>query len=178
MTVGMPPAAEAARVLRETYFSDSPDVLSAVVYAHTETSCVYIVFRDAPNALRIHVERRTGKGEISNLARKSEEIARRFIDSADKSRYRLDVATIRLYAGDDLITSGTRCTFGSRLAQRFRDTIFGDVVIGVFTAILTFVLTDEWTTASIIGLAAVLCFLSWVAFEAQSSFEEYDYQGF
>lgn len=62
MMVGMPAPADPAKVLGETYFANSTDVLPSVVYAHTETSCVYIVFSEAHNALRIHVERRTGKG--------------------------------------------------------------------------------------------------------------------
>jgi hypothetical protein len=178
MMVGMPPSAEPGRVLRQTYFRNSTDVLSSVAYAHVETSCVYIVFREVHNALRIHVERRTGKGEISNLARKSEEIARRFIDSAERSGYRLDVATIRLSADDDLITIGTRYTPGKRLARRFRESIFGDVFTGFFTAVLTLLFTKNWEPALIAGGAAVSCSVLWVLLEARSDTEEYDYHGF
>jgi hypothetical protein len=178
LTGGLPTGADPALVLSQTYFSNSPDVLPSVVYARTETTFVYLVFKDDERSLRVHVEGRASKGDLGELVRKSELLAKRFITTGRSHGYSLDCARISLYSDAYLITVGTRRGFGERLLKRFSETIFGDVVVGVFAGLLTGLLTKQWGAALIVALASVLCFLAWLVIEIRGGRDEYEYEGF
>jgi len=65
LTNGLPAHSDPATVLAQTYFSNSPDILSSVIYARLETTFVYLLIRDDSRSVRIHVEGRASK-EISD----------------------------------------------------------------------------------------------------------------
>lgn len=178
LSAGMPPTARHEVVLRDTYFKNSPDVLAGVEYSQKETTCLFMVFRDNLNFLRIHVESSSSGGSLSHLVAKSEEIAQRFIDAGDRSRCPLGTGTISLFVGDILITVGERTTFWRQIGMRIADTIFGDVVIGFLTFVLTGALTGRWREALVVGAASVLCFVLWLAIEVQSRSGRYEYKRF
>ena len=178
LTGGLPTGADPAVVLSQTYFGNSPDVLPSVIYARTETAFVYIVFKDDDRSLRVHVEGRASKGDLGELVRKSELLAERFITIGQSHGFRLDCAVISLYSDDYLITVGIRAVFGKRLLKRFAETIFGDVVVGVFAGLLTGILTKQWSAALIVALASVFCFLAWLMIEVRGGRNEYEYEGF
>ena len=46
LTSGLPTGANSGLVLSRTYFGNSPEVLSSVIYAQSEPSFVYMVFRE------------------------------------------------------------------------------------------------------------------------------------
>jgi hypothetical protein len=174
----MAKSADGTAVLASMYFGPSADLLASSVYSCVEPAVVYVMFRDDPNSLRIHVEGRASKGHLGELVNRSERIAERLIASARKCGYRLDSVTISLYANDDLITLGKRHTFGRRLLSRFSDTIFGDVVIGFLTFLLAGVLTQKWRESAVVGAASILCLVAWLAIEIKRGSDAFDYAKF
>lgn len=178
LTTGLPTASDPARVLAETYFRGRPELLSSAVYARLETIFGYIVFRDDGRSIRLHVEGRTNKGDLNDLVRRSEHLAEQFINWGRSYGYRLDCAMISLYADDYLITAGRHRTSGERLLKRFAETIFGDVVVGLFTCVLTGLLTRQWAAGVAVGTASVFCLFAWLAIEIGGGRDEYDYSRF
>jgi hypothetical protein len=178
LTSGLPEGANQKRVLSQTFFSNSPDVLPSVIYAQSETAFVYLVFKEDERSVRMHVEGRASKGDLGELVRKSERLAEGFIRSGQSFGYGVDSATISLYADDYLITVGTRRTFGARLLKRFAETIFGDVMVGIFTGVLTGLITQQWGAALIVVPASVLCFLAWLTIQIRGGRDEYEWKGF
>lgn len=178
LTTGLPATSDPARVLAETYFSDDPELLTSALYARSETIFGYIVFRDDARSIRLHVEGRTVKGNLSELVRRSEHLAERFIHWGHSHGYRLDCAVINLYADDYFITAGRHRSQGERLLKRFAETIFGDVVVGLFTCVLTGVLTRQWAAGVAVGTASVFCLFAWLAIEMGGGRDEYDYGRF
>jgi hypothetical protein len=65
---------------------------------------------------------------------------------------------------------------GARFVRRFSETIFGDVVVGALTAVLTGVLTGQWIAALVVGAASVLCFLMWMGIEISGGRRAYAYE--
>jgi hypothetical protein len=178
LSAGMPLSAAHASVLQDTYFKNSPDVLAGVEYSQKEPTSVYMVFRDNLNSIRIHVEGRSAKGDLSHLIAKSEEIAQRFIDAGKRCGYQVETATISLFADDFLITVGERTSFWTQIGTRLADTIFGDVVIGFLTFVLTGALTGRWREALVVGIASVLCFVLWLAIQVRARNGSYEYKRF
>ncbi|HEU4451710.1 MAG TPA: hypothetical protein VFR81_01585 [Longimicrobium sp.] len=178
LTAGMAKSADAAAVLTETYLRPSADLLACAVYARVEPVVMYVVFRDDPNTLRVHVEGCATKGHLGELVQRTERLSERLITSARRSGYRLSSATISLYADEHVITIGERHTFGKRLLNRFSETIFGDVVVGFLTFLLAGMLTHKWKESAVVGAASVLCFLAWLTIEIRRSGDGYEYAKF
>jgi hypothetical protein len=178
LSAGMPPTSPHQVVLQDTYFKNNPDVLAGVEYSRKESMAVYMVFRDSLNSIRIHVEGRSAKGNLSHLVTKSEEIAQRFIDAGRRSGYDVMTVTITLFADDFLITVGERSSFWKQIGTRLADTIFGDVVIGFLTFVLTGALTGRWREALVVGAASVLCFVLWLAIQVRARNANYEYKRF
>jgi hypothetical protein len=178
LTSGLPAPSDARRVLAETYFNGCSEALSSAVYARSETTFGYIVFRDDGRSIRLHVEGRTNKGDLGDLVRRSEQLGDRFIQWGKSHGHRLDAVLISLYADDYPISVGRYRTFGERLIKRFADTIFGDVVVGLFTCVLTGVLTRQWGAAVIVGSSSILCFLTWLLIEIRGESDAYEYRRF
>jgi hypothetical protein len=175
---GLPAGTNPALALSRTYFSTSPDVLSSVVYARAETRFVYIVFVEDERSVRVHVEGRASKGNLRELVRQSERLADRFVAAGRSFGVQVDSAAITLYADDYLITVGTRAALGHKLLKRFAETIFGDVVVGSMTGVLTGLLTGQWDAALVVGLASVLCLAAWLTIEIAGGRNAYEYEGF
>lgn len=175
---GLPTSSDPALVLSRTYFSTSPDLLSSVVYARAEASFVYIVFGEDERSIHVHVEGRASKGNLRELVRQSERLADRFVAAGHSYGIQVDSATITLYADDYLITVGTRAALGRKLFKRFAETIFGDVVVGSMTGVLTGFLTGQWDAALVVGLASVLCLAAWLTIEIAGGRDAYEYEGF
>ena len=175
---GLPASSDPALVLSRTYFSTSPDVLSSVVYARAETSFVYVVFGEDERSIRAHVKGRASKGNLRELVRKSERLAERFVAAGRNYGIQVDSAAISLYADDYLITVGMRAGLGRKLFKRFAETIFGDVVVGSMTGLLTGILTRQWDAALVVGLASVLCLAAWLVIEIAGGGNAYQYEGF
>lgn len=178
LTAGMAKSADSAAVLARTYLGPSPDLLTCAVYACVEPVVMYVVFRDDPNTLRVHVEGCAAKGHLGELVQKTERLSERLITSAQRSGYRLSSATISLYADEHVITSGERHTFRRRLLGRFSETIFGDVVVGFLTFLLAGMLTQKWKESAVVGAASVVCFLAWLTIEIRRVGDGYEYTKF
>ena len=178
LTAGMAKSADSAAVLAETYLGPSADLLACAVYACVEPVVMYVVFRDDPNTIRVHVEGCAAKGHLRDLVQRTERLSERLIMSARRSGYRLSSATISLYAEEHAITYGERYAVGSRLLRRFSETIFGDVVIGFLTFLLAGMLTHKWKESAIVGVASVLCFLAWLTIEIRRGGDGYEYAKF
>jgi hypothetical protein len=177
LTNGLPAASDPQSVLSLTYFRYSVDLLSSVVYARRETSFVYLVFKDDGRSIRVLVEGRVTKGDLRQLVRQSEHVSNTFVRAGESHGCTLESATIYLHANEDLITTGVRRGFGERLLGRFAETIFGDVMVGLFTGLLTGVITREWLAASVAAVASVLCFFAWLAIEIRGGRDAYEYAG-
>jgi hypothetical protein len=175
---GLPASSDPALVLAKTHFSNSPDVLSSVLYARLETTFAYLLFRDDARSVRIHVEGRESKGDLRHLVQKSEHLADRFVRAGRVHGARDDEVLINLYAGDHLITCGARRSWSERLLQRFADTIFRDVMVGMMTGLLTLLGTQDWTAGVIASVAAIFSFLLWLAIEIRGGRDEYAYEAF
>lgn len=175
LTNGLPAASDAWEVLKETYFRMYPEILSSAVYARSEAKFGYIIFKDDGRSIHLYVEGRTNTGNLKDLVRRSEQLAEGFISAGLAHGYRLDCALISLYADNCLITTGRHRTFRQRLLNRFADTIFGDVMVGLFTCVLTGLLTRQWPAAVVVGTASVCCFFAWLAIEIQGGQGEYEY---
>jgi hypothetical protein len=173
----LPAASDAGAVLAETHFRMYPEIISSAVYARSEAKYGYIVFTDDGRSIRLYAEGRANKGNLKDLMRRSEQLADSFIRAGRAYGYRLDCALISLYADDYFITAGYHRTFGQRLLTRFADTIFGDVVVGLFTCVLTGLLIRQWAAGVVAGTASVLCFLAWLAIEIGGQ-DEYEYGRF
>jgi hypothetical protein len=115
------------------------------------------------------------RGGLRELVRQSELLAEALVDLGRSRGAHLASASITLHASDFLITTGRRWSAGERLMNRFVDTIFGDVVVGLFTGVLTGLLTRQWDAAMVVGFASVLCLLAWVAIEIGGKSYAYDY---
>ncbi|HET7461097.1 MAG TPA: hypothetical protein VFJ82_07605 [Longimicrobium sp.] len=178
LTSGLPAASDPRAVLAETYLHEDPEVLLSSVYARSEAHFGYIIFKDDRRSIRLLVEGRTNKGDIQDLVRRSERLADGFINSGRSHGYRLDCALISLYAGFHPITTGRYRTFGQQLLNRFADTIFGDVVVGLFTWVLTGVLTGQWVAGAVVGTASIFCFFAWLAIEIRRGRHEFEYEQF
>jgi hypothetical protein len=177
LTAGMPKSADGTAVLATTQLGGTADLLASAVYSCVEPVVVYVVFRDDPNTLRVHIERRS-PGHFGEFVRKTERISERLIALARRSGYRLESATVSLYSNTDFITSGERHTFRKRLLGRFSETIFGDVVVGFLTFLLAGALTQKWMESAVVGVASVLCFVAWLVIEIRRQDDGYEYEKF
>lgn len=177
LMTGMPVSARPADVLSRTALRRNSDLASLVAHAGTEANLIYLVFRDAPDELRFHIEARSRLGSVRVLADCSERVTNRFVAAAGRQGNPLERAEIGIYADGVLVASGARVRFGVRLVERFADTIFGDVVVGVWVALLTGLLTRQWWDAGIVGGSAVLCLLCWLLIELERGGRRgYDYR--
>jgi hypothetical protein len=178
LVAGLSPGSDPALVLSKTFYRDTPDVLSSVIYGRLETAFVYLLFRDDGRSVRLHVEGRQAKGDLRLLVQKSESLAERFVSAARSHGVRDKGIQINLLADDDLITCGTRRSRWERLLQRFAETIFRDVVVGIMTGLLTLIGTQDWRAGVIALVAAIVSFLLWLAVEIRGGRDEYAYEGF
>jgi len=178
LTNGLPAASDPYAVLSLTYFRNSADLLSSAIYARLETTFVYLVFKDDGRTIRVLAEGRVSRGDLRQLIQKTEHVADIFVRAGESHGCALESATIYLNAGEDLITTGCRRRLGERLLRRFTETIFGDVMVGLFTGILTGVITGEWLAGLVAAVASVLCFLVWLLFEFRGGLDVYAYAGF
>jgi hypothetical protein len=172
---GLPPTSDAAEVLARTYLRANLDLLPVTVYARTEAAFAYLVFWADARSLLLHVECRAATATLRDLVRRSERIADAFIALGQSHGARLHEAAIALYSEDVLIVEGRRHSIGDRLMNRFAETIFGDVVVGLFTCVLTGLVTRVWNAALVAGLASVLCFLAWVVIQIRGEPDAYEY---
>lgn len=178
LTAEMPPGVPAAHALAETWFATDAELVASIIHAFQEPSFVYLLFDDGSRSIRVHVEGRASKGDIGDLVRMSKRIAERLDRCARDLGTRTDRVTISLYAENDFISAGVRRSFGERLGRRFSDSIFGDVVIGFLTFVLSGILTGQWSDAVVVGLASVLCLVAWLALQVKGESDEYEWRGF
>lgn len=178
LTSGLPAASDARGVLAETSLHSGSEAYGSPVYARSEPNFGYLVWVDDSRSVRMHVEGRSNKGDLRSLVRRSEQLAVWFIQRGQSHGNQLDCALISLYADEFPITAGGYATFGQRLIKRFADTIFGDVMVGLFTCILTGALTRQWEAAVIAGLASLLCFFTWLLIEIGGERDAFEYGRF
>lgn len=178
LTAGMAKSANHSAVLSETYLKPNADILASAVYSCVEPVVMFVVFRDDPTTLRVHVEGRVAKHNLRELVQRTERLSERLVAAARRNGYRLGSATINLYAEEHLIIIGERHAFRSRLLARFAETIFGDVVIGFLTFLLAGMLTHKWKESAVVGTASVLCFLAWLTIEIRRGKDGYEYAKF
>lgn len=175
LTAGMGLSPASMRLLRAMPMPFDGQRLPAGALLGMETRFVYLVLRESPHTLRLIVVPRTPLAAATPLVRKTQEIIQRFLDSAEANRLRRRTIALDLHAEDALVAVGRQRDFASHLRQRFVDTAFGDVMMGFLTFLLTGVLTDEWTQAAVVGVAAVAFFLAWLGVEAASARGEYEF---
>ena len=175
LIASLPPGSHPAEVLRATSLDEHRGVLSAAVYARVEPTFAYIVFKADPRSIRVHVHGDSESCGLRELARQSERLAEALVDLGRSHGVRTARASIMLHAERYLITTGKRCSIGEQLMDRFTDTIFGDVVVGLFTCLFTGLLTNQWNAAVVAGLASVFCVLAWAAIEIGRRSDDYEY---
>lgn len=171
----LPPGSPPAEVLAGTTLRTNLDVLPLVVYARKEAAFTYVVIWEDARSLSLHVESRGDRPAFRDLVRKAERLADAFIRLGASHGASLRQATITLNAGEIPILEGTYQPFGDRLMKRFAETIFGDVVVGLFTGVLTGVVARQWSAALIAGLAPVLCLLAWIVIQIGGDRDAYEY---
>jgi hypothetical protein len=175
LVASLPPGSNPADVLKATSLRDRQEVLTAAVYARSEPTFAYIILATDPRSLRVHVHGEPERGGLGELVRQAELLAEALIDLGRSRGAQLASASITLHATNFFITTGRRWSVGERLMKRFVDTIFGDVVVGLFTGVLTGLLTRQWDAATVVGLASVLCLLAWIAIEIGGEADAYHY---
>jgi hypothetical protein len=175
LVASLPTGSDPAEVLEATSLRHRREVLAAAVYARVEPTFTYIILATDPRSLRVHVHGEPERGGLRELVRQSELLAEALVDLGRSRGAHLGSASITLHASDFLITTGRRWSAGERLMKRFVDTIFGDVVVGLFTGVLTGLLTRQWNAAMVVGLASVLCLLAWIAIEIGGKAYAYEY---
>jgi hypothetical protein len=149
-----------------------------VVHARIEVASVYVLFMDDRRSVRIYVEGRAYAGDLRQLARRSEQLCDTFIRAGEVHGVEPRRASINLYAGESLVTCAVRRRFGERLLMRFGETVLGDVMVGVFTGVLTMSITGDGRAALVAGLASILCFVVWLAIEIRRGGDAYEYSVF
>jgi hypothetical protein len=175
LIAGLPPGSDPAVVLVSTTLRANPHVLPVILYARTEAAFTYLVSWADARSLSLHVESRGDKPPFRDLVRRAERLADAFIDLGASHGAVLHHATITLYTGEVPILEGTHQRFGERLMKRFAETIFGDVVVGIFTGLLTGVVAGQWNAALVAGLAPVLCLLAWIVIQIRGERDAYEY---
>lgn len=178
VTTGLPPSSEVQTALALTRLEGSADLVSAVVHARIEITSVYVLFMDDRRSVRIYVEGRAYAGDLRQLARRSEQLCDTFIRAGEAHGVGARRASINLYAGEALVTCAVRRGFGERWLTRFGETVLGDVMMGVFTGVLTVSITGDRQAAMVAALASVLCFAVWLAVEIRRGGDAYEYSVF
>jgi len=175
LVASLPPGSAPAGALAGTSLRTNLDVLPLVVYARNEATFTYLVFWADVRSLSLHVESRGDRPAFRDLVRNAERLADAFIALGTSHGASLRQATITLNAGEIPILEGSYQPFGERLMKRFAETIFGDVVVGLFTGMLTGVVARQWSAAVIAGLAPVLCLLTWIVIQIRGDRDAYEY---
>lgn len=166
LVAGLPHPSPLQIVVAQTNFLSYPAAATPSLYSHLSASTATLILPVSDNELQVHVENVQSRASISELKVDIERTLRAIQDAAKNSKQKIKRMAVAIFAEQNRITAGMPGRYASRVWQRFKDTIAGDVLAAAAPVIPMWFLDIDREKIGLTVLVVLIILAAWLFIEA------------